>query len=168
MLQYAPSSTITNDASTQCLLLVGTDLRKLALDGYNPKNLIGCDLRRDFIDIGYELFNDKNTCEISFFTADVFKLAPTLISTPSAVPLASVTKLEELKGRLTHIYAGALFHLFAEAAQYALACRLVSMLKQESGAVIFGRHQGSKIAGYLDDHMGRCVSHSPKSSRHSC
>ena len=68
-----------------------------------------------------------------------------------------VTDLTQLRGKLTHIYAGALFHLFDEAVQRALAFRLALLLKRDTGAVIFGRHQGLEEAGMIDDHLARYV-----------
>ena len=34
---------------------MGTDVRKLVADGYPGANVLGCDLRRAFIDSGYTL-----------------------------------------------------------------------------------------------------------------
>ncbi|KAJ2978829.1 hypothetical protein NUW54_g11235 [Trametes sanguinea] len=77
---------------------------------------------------------------------------------------STVTSLIQLRGALTHIYTGALFHLFTEEAQYELAVRLVTLLKKVPGAVIFGRHQGRREAGVINDQYGRDrYGHSEKS-----
>jgi len=149
---------------------MGTDARKLVLDGYPAVNIAGCDLRSTFLDIGSnELFRDAGSCEISFFTADIFDVRPTK-SYAEIISLIGRTsgslrdalqnsysskltdaKLKLLKGRLNHIYAGALFHLFDEPTQYDIALRIVSLLKNASGSIIFGRHEGKEEAGDIDD-----------------
>lgn len=132
-------------------------MRKLVLDGYPGNNVAGCDLRQTFIDAGYKLFGDKATRPITFLTGDIFELSLQPAASPSSIPFNDVTTLEVLKGRLSHIYAGALFHLFNEDTQYAIAIRLALLLKDGAGGVIFGRHQGKEEAGVLDDGMGRFV-----------
>ena len=147
---------------------MGTDVRKLALDGFTATRVIGCDLRREFIEAGYTLFGDRASCGISFFSDDIFDLSPepaNMTARPSTVPLKEVASLKDLQGRLTYIYTGALFHLFDEQTQSALAARLVSLLRVPTdaslgdrpvrGCVIFGRHQGKRVAGIIDADMGR-------------
>lgn len=148
---------------------MGTDLRKALLDGYPSDFLIGCDIRQTYIDQGHELFSDsRESCPITFFISDIFELpltpniAPPL---PSVLSEGKLQKLEELKGRLSVIYAGALFHLFNEETQFAIAIRLLLLLRRpsasESGGdgpkkvVIFGRHQGLEEAGMIPDWLGR-------------
>lgn len=151
---------------------MGTDVRKLVLDGYPAANVAGCDLRSTFMDMGKnDLFLDADRCEITFFTADIFDVSPNSSAqvTNGAYPLASGGKtlrdaLREsnsdvgnaspitlLKGNLTHVYAGAFFHLFDEATQYSVALCLAALVKNAPGTVIFGRHQGKEEAGNLDD-----------------
>ena len=141
---------------------MGTDVRKLAYDGYPAARIFGCELRPEYIALGHELFNDSPaSCAIRFLSGNVFDMpvSPSE-SEPSPVPpgsLEMVTDLTQLHGKLTHIYAGALFHLFDEAVQRALAFRSALLLKRDTGAVIFGRHQGLEEAGMIDDHLGRYV-----------
>ncbi len=135
---------------------VGTDVRKLAYDGYPASHILGCDLREEYIELGYTLFRDKETCPIRFFASDVFAL-PTSPPPPrsDALDITTVSDLSNLYGSLTHIYTGALFHLFDKESQHGLAVRLARLLKREPGAIIFGRHQGLDHEGYIDDHLGR-------------
>ncbi|KAI0330294.1 hypothetical protein GY45DRAFT_1370866 [Cubamyces sp. BRFM 1775] len=148
---------------------MGTDVRKLVYDGYPASRVLGCDLRPEFIQLGYELFGDVDQCPIRFFTSDVFELPTSdvaeLPSADTARPdVASITGLSQLRGALTHIYTGALFHLFDEETQRGLALRLVTLLKRKPGAVVFGRHQGLHEEGYINDHLGRNrYGHSEKS-----
>lgn len=149
---------------------VGTDVRKLAYDGHPASHILGCDLREEYIELGYTLFRDKDTCPIRFFTSDVFDL-PTSPPAPKlreAKPLdvTTISDLSQLYDSLTHIYTGALFHLFDKENQYGLAIRLARLLKREPGAVIFGRHQGLESEGYIDDHLGRYCD--PDELWHAC
>ncbi|KAI0826567.1 hypothetical protein BC628DRAFT_1419076 [Trametes gibbosa] len=146
---------------------MGTDVRKVVQDGYPANQVLGCDIRPEYITLGHELFADAGRSPIRFFTANVFDLSPApsaAESSPTAAPedlekLLSpstvITDLAQLRGALTHVYAGALFHLFDEETQYALALRVAALLRRRPGAVVFGRHQGLEEEGYVDDHLGR-------------
>ncbi|KAI0653882.1 hypothetical protein C8Q70DRAFT_551209 [Cubamyces menziesii] len=149
---------------------MGSDVRKLVYDGYPASQVLGCDLRPEFIQLGYELFGDTETCPIRFFTSDVFGLPTSVAEVRATVTetphpdVSAVTDLSQLRGALTHIYTGALFHLFDEDNQRGLALRLATLLRRTPGAVIFGRHQGLHEEGYINDHLGRDrYGHSEKS-----
>ncbi|KZT25994.1 hypothetical protein NEOLEDRAFT_1092028 [Neolentinus lepideus HHB14362 ss-1] len=143
---------------------MGTDLRKLAQDGHPESSLLGCYLRPEYIQLGYKLYDDRNSCAIQFFSDNVLDLPFPPSSPDATLQINQVTKLAELAGRLTHIYTGALFHLFDESTQEAMALRVASLIKRESGSIIFGRHQGLATAGYIQDHMDRSrYGHSPSS-----
>lgn len=145
---------------------MGTDLRYLVQIGYPSSSVIGCDLRRDFIDLGHALYADRDTCPIPFFVADVFDI--TLRPFPQTVDnvgpsVKDVRSLDELRGRVKYIYAGALFHLFDEGTQEAIAGRLATLLDVTEGsgpAVLFGRHSAKAEEGVINDAMGRYVERS--------
>lgn len=142
------------------LWTVGTDVRKLVADGYPAAHVMGCDLRAEFIDYGHQLYQDTAHCPIHFFASDIFEVPhpfPADAAPPAVDDLAHVTDLKQLRGAVTHFYTGALFHLFDEPTQYALALRVAALLKRVPGAVVFGRHQGLAEAGMIDDHLGRYV-----------
>lgn len=139
---------------------VGSDVRKLVYDGYPAERVLACDLRREYIDLGHALYRDAETCSIRFFTSDIFAYTPPTESPaahPAELQLSEVLDLAQLQGALTYIYTGALFHLFDESTQYAIALRLAWLLRRAPGAVIFGRHAGLVEAGMIDDHLGRCA-----------
>jgi hypothetical protein len=161
---------------------VGTDVRRLARDGYKRDHILGCDLRDTYVDLGYRLYDDMpGTNPIRFFTADIFELsvpppsssqdyaaADPMLDETAPVPekdpavaretsLPTVENLSALRGRVNHIYSGALFHLFDEDTQMAIALRMAVLLRRAPGAVVFGRHQGKKEAGLIADHMSRHV-----------
>jgi hypothetical protein len=139
--------------------LVGTDVRKLVSDGYPATNVMGCDLRQEFLDYGYKLYRDKDKSQIHFFPSDIFETPYPAAKSEAPIPsldIATVTDLSQLVGVVAHFYTGALFHLFDESTQYALALRVATLLNRSTGSVIFGRHQGLVEAGMIDDHLGRC------------
>ncbi|KAI0084617.1 hypothetical protein BDY19DRAFT_521616 [Irpex rosettiformis] len=134
---------------------MGSDVRKIVSDGYPAINVLGVDLRQEFLDLGYRLYGPSR--DINFFTSDIFEIPyPVPKAAPADdTPFSSVKDLLQLRGRITHFYTGALFHLFDESTQYALALRVAELLKREPGGVVFGRHQGLVEAGYINDHLGR-------------
>lgn len=134
---------------------VGTDVRRLVFDGYPASNVLGCDLRQSYIDQGHELYRDADTCGIRFFTSDVFDIPVRQAAVTNALPLSDVTAFSELQNRVTHLYTALLFHLFDEASQYAIAIRVATLLRRQSGAVIFGRHQGMPRASLITDNYFR-------------
>ena len=142
---------------------MGTDLRHIVQSGYPSTSVIGCDIRRDFIDLGHALYADRDTCPIPFFVGDVFDitLRPFPQTADDACPLLkNVRSLDELRGHVKYLYAGAIFHLFDEGTQEAIARRLVTLLDVTEGngpAVLFGRHVVKEAEGVIDDAMGRYV-----------
>lgn len=138
-------------------VVVGTDVRNLVQDGYPASQVLGTDLRREYIDTGLnDLYRDADTCPIHFFSSDIFEV-PLLSSAKSTTPLHKITKLEQLVERVNHIYTGALFHLFDERTQFAIALRVGTLLNRKEGGVIFGRHQGREAEGVIPDVMERLL-----------
>jgi hypothetical protein len=143
--------------------IVGTDLRHIVQSGYPSTSVIGCDIRDDFIDLGHTLYADRDTCPIPFFVGDIFDttLRPfPQVADDGCPSLQDVRSLNELRGRIKYVYTGALFHLFDEGTQEAIARRLVTLLDVTEGvgpAVLFGRHVAKEEEGVIDDTMGRYV-----------
>ncbi|KAJ7048499.1 hypothetical protein C8F01DRAFT_1070785 [Mycena amicta] len=128
----------------------GTDLRKLAADGFPAQNLIGCDLRQEFWDYGHELFRSTpETLPIKFLAGDIFDLdffAPgTKIETPPT--LSTLTSLTPLNKHLSVIHVSYLFHLFSEEKQLELARILEGLLSPEPGSLILGAHVSREVKG---------------------
>ncbi|KLO13389.1 hypothetical protein SCHPADRAFT_904223 [Schizopora paradoxa] len=145
---------------------MGTDVRKAAHDGYPEENLVGSDLHEEYLRLGYKLYDDESTCKINFFAADIFDLD--LEENTNAVdsPLESkaIANLHDIMGRVTHVYAGLLFHLFEEDTQAQLARRLAILLKKTPGSIIFGRHEGRDEPGFINAEKDRPrFGHSPES-----
>lgn len=134
---------------------MGTDARRLVFDGYPASNVLACDLRQSYIDQGHELYQDADTCKIRFFTSDVFDIPGCSTVATNSLPLSDVTTFSELQNRVTHMYTALLFHLFDEVSQFAIAIRVATLLRRQSGAVIFGRHQGMSKASLITDNFFR-------------
>ncbi|TCD65129.1 hypothetical protein EIP91_003060 [Steccherinum ochraceum] len=142
---------------------MGSDVRRLAFDGYPAANIIGTDLRQEFIDLGLELYRDRDTCKTRFFADDIFTVSPKTVDA-RPTEFSTATKLVQLKGQVSHLFLGALFHLYDEQTQYAIALAVATLLKHEKGSIIFGWHQGQDKEGAVDDEYlrGR-FAHSPAS-----
>lgn len=51
----------------------GTDLRYLATLGANEKKLYGIDLVEEFVQLGFDLFGDKENCQMNFFGGNILE-----------------------------------------------------------------------------------------------
>jgi len=128
----------------------GQDIRKLVSEGAPSENIYGTDLRRPFIDLGYELFNDKDKLRATFVVADIFD--------PSS-------DLKRLDGQIDIIYAGAFFHLFGWDEQKRIAIRLVSLLRPAPESMVVGRQTGNLKPGafpHLDKPGSTMYRHDPE------
>jgi hypothetical protein len=76
----------------------------------------------------------------------------------------NLTSLNQLCGHVTAIHASALFQLFSEEKQRALAQALGSLLAPVSGACIFGWSPGLPEAGYVEY---QCKASYPRQFCHS-
>ena len=92
-------------------------------------SLYGAELRPEFIELGYELFKDKETLQSSFLVGDLFTGE-------------HFRNLEEAGG-VDVVYAASIFHLFDWEQQVRVAERVVGLLKKRKGSVVLGRQRGN-------------------------
>ncbi|KAK2592264.1 hypothetical protein QQS21_010051 [Conoideocrella luteorostrata] len=124
----------SNDALLDLGCCVGQVLRQLRHDGVRGSQLFGTDVRPEFVDIGYDLFQDRDSLGAVFVAGDM--LDP------------DDHRLDELSRKVTIIYAGSFFHLFNWTQQLYIGKRLVGFLKQGTkNAFIYGRHIGTSRPG---------------------
>lgn len=131
------------------------------LDGWPATSAVASDLRREFWDIGHELF--KSTPEsfpATFVQGDVFDddFLSVAVDSPShpthpshsltTTPLNTITTLTPLIHRVSAIHTSHFFHLFTQAQQLLLARRLSALLLPKAGSIIFGQHASRPIAGF--------------------
>lgn len=105
----------------------GQELRKLSFDGVPRERLYGSDLRLELLDLGFELFNDRDKWSASsFFPMDIFS---------PAVP-------ENMRFSIVRI--AMVFHLFTLDRQILAAIEVVTkILEAKPGALIIGSQAGS-------------------------
>lgn len=91
------------------------DLRKLVHDGVPSTSLSGSELEAGFIDLGYDLFRDRDALQAKFSVNDFFD---------------ETTQNEVLQeGAFDYIYAASFFHLFGWEEQVQAFSRAVRLLK---------------------------------------
>ncbi|KAJ5618751.1 porphobilinogen deaminase protein [Penicillium lagena] len=130
---------------------VGQVLRKLAFDGVDPARLYGTDLSPEFLELGFELFNDREK-----FGPDSFVAADLLDPSDEG--------LKKLEGKVTLVSAGNFFHLFDWDQQVLAARRIIKFLKPDvRDAVILGGQIGSSKPGNFTTWTGATrFLHDPK------
>ncbi len=107
------------------------DVRRLVADGVDSRQIYGSDLRLEFIDLGYELFRDRETLRTRFIDADIFN---------------AESDLKDLVGKVDIIGASSFFHLFSWDEQIKIARQVLRLLKPIPGSLLIGRQIGHREA----------------------
>lgn len=146
--------TQSNDIILDLGCCFAQDLRKLISDGAPGENLYGIELRQGFVDLGYQVFRDKETFNGRFLVVNVLDdVAPEGI-------------LKEVEGKVNIVYGANIFHLFDYTNQLLLARRVAAMLKPVPGSIIVGRQRGNINAGEFEhrtDEKGTMFQHNEDS-----
>ncbi|RYP57380.1 hypothetical protein DL769_009517 [Monosporascus sp. CRB-8-3] len=108
---------------------LGQDIRKLVADGAPPQNIYGVELEAPFIDVGYDLFRDKETLQAHLMQAD-------------ALDLTNDSTLSKLTGTMDYVHLGMVIHVFDRNKQRLLLENCVQVLKPEAGTLILGESVG--------------------------
>ena len=118
---------------------LGQDLRKMSLDGIPQKNLFGLDIEQEFINLGYELFGDKSSNQITFITTNILDMQ----------------QFHQLKEKLSVniIYTSAVIHLLNKDDIRSLLANINTLLSE--GGIFFGQTTGLKNPGNIQDNSGR-------------
>jgi hypothetical protein len=116
---------------------VAQDLRKLVHDGAPASQLHGAELEAPFIEMGYELFRDRETFKAQFMVADIFDMS-------------ADRPLSELEGKMDIVHVGLFLHLFDWPDQVAACERIVSILKPEAGVLVLGQQMGTTAPGRVN------------------
>ncbi|KIH89205.1 hypothetical protein SPBR_07674 [Sporothrix brasiliensis 5110] len=121
----------------------GYMLRQLAADGAPTANLVGSDLEQLFIDLGFDLFRDRDTFKGTFVAADMLE---------DDEAGAGQKELTALDGTLDVVHAASFFHIFSWEDQVRLGERVVRFFRPadktkatNSGQprLLFGRQVGN-------------------------
>lgn len=113
---------------------LGQDIRKLVADGVPSSHLYGAELQPEFIDLGYDFFQDRESLRTSFIQADV-------------LDIGTANPLNELSGAFDFIHLGMVLHIYQWDQQRDMLERCVDLLKPESGVLILGQALGSADGG---------------------
>jgi SAM-dependent methyltransferase len=112
---------------------LGQDLRKLVFDGVPLNNIYGAELRPEFLDLSYELFQDELNFRSRLIVGDILDIHN--------------SGLANLVGKVDIVYAGAFIHLFDWDHQVLCCVGIVNLLKPQRGSVVYGRQAGRSEAG---------------------
>ncbi|KAK7733032.1 hypothetical protein SLS53_008361 [Cytospora paraplurivora] len=129
---------------------LGQDIRKLVADGAPSENLYGAELLGDFIDLGYDLFRDKETLKTRFIQADI---------------LDPNSPIQELKGSIDFIHLGMVLHVFGWEDQRKLLETSVQILKPQPGTLIIGQAVGHTEGIYSTGRDSGSFRHNEESFR---
>ncbi|KAI8584081.1 hypothetical protein K450DRAFT_296820 [Umbelopsis ramanniana AG] len=121
---------------------LGTDIRQLILDGYPGTSIVGVDLYRHFIDIGYDLFKDKDTLDVKFISGNIFD--DHFLSPSDDIETAP---LDQYKHQITYLNAGSVLHLF-DGEQIRNFIRRAALLMKPGGWFVGAHVGGNRTAQY--------------------
>ena len=114
----------------------GQDIRRLVADGVPGEKLYGADLRLEFLELGYELFQDKGSLKAHFLEGDIFE---------EDEEAEGGKELSRLNGKIDIIHAAAFLHLFDWEEQVRAGTRMVRLMTEHS--LIFGWQVGTTKPG---------------------
>ncbi|KAI1632508.1 hypothetical protein F4809DRAFT_627466 [Biscogniauxia mediterranea] len=104
---------------------LGQDIRKLVADGVPSQNIYGAELHGPFIDLGYDLWRDRDTLQAHLMQADALTLEG--------------GSLGDLQGTIDYIHLGMVLHVFDRPRQALLLENCVRLLKPDQpGTMILG------------------------------
>ncbi|KAI0003553.1 hypothetical protein F4779DRAFT_95455 [Xylariaceae sp. FL0662B] len=125
---------------------VGQVLRQLVFDGVDSTRLYGTDIESRFLEVGYDLFKDREKLKATFVAGD-------LLSKGEGGD--GDDRLKVLDGKMSIIHASSFFHLFTWENQVRAAQRMIRFLDpNDPGAMIFGRHVGTTTPGDKENPRG--------------
>ncbi|KAJ9604881.1 hypothetical protein H2200_010996 [Cladophialophora chaetospira] len=112
----------------------GTELRYLvSREGIPGEQLYGFDIESRFINLGYDLFRDRDSLRSTLVRGDL----ATPLETSENAHLAGV------KGNIDVVYASSVLHLWGWDGMLAAAKRLVELTSDTPGTMIVGKQLGS-------------------------
>jgi len=112
---------------------LGQDIRKLIFDGAPISQVTGVELNQGFIDLGYELFRDKDMLNHRMVAANVMESVDSIES-----PLCPFV------GKQSVVQLGMILHLFTWEEQLVVFEHAIQLLKpDETGTLIIGQASGN-------------------------
>lgn len=126
---------------------LGQNIRQLVHAGVPPGRLVAVDLRGSLMELGFELFRDRDALlgkekGVLFITGDVLANS------------SGEDELAQLDGKVSIVHAANLFHLFGWREQVVLGKSIVKFMQVVKGSrskerpqFVFGRQVGSLVGG---------------------
>ncbi|KAL2828458.1 hypothetical protein BDW59DRAFT_49677 [Aspergillus cavernicola] len=133
VLEYLRTSPDAGFLDAGCCF--GQEIRFLAHQGIPGRQLFGLDLEQAFIDLGYQLFQDKDRLDATFASGSL------------TVDNDSEELIQTIGGKIDIIFASSLLHLWDYKMQLKAATRLVRLFRDRVGVMFVGRQVGSLFAG---------------------
>lgn len=118
---------------------MGTDLRRMNFDGANQENLYGLELENRFIELGYDLFNDRASNKMTFLTGNILDIA--------------VIDQLNLQNKFDIIYSSAVIHLLNKDDIKKLIQNIYNFLKPNG--IFFGQTSGLSEPHEIEDSTGK-------------
>lgn len=113
---------------------VGQDIRKLVADGAPRQQLLGAELQPEFIDLGYDFFQDRDRLSAKMMQANV-------------LDRSAGSPFDELAGTLDYIHLGMVLHVFERDQQREVLENCIRLLKPKRGVLILGQAVGNADGG---------------------
>jgi len=123
---------------------LGQDIRKLIYDGVATTSIVGLELDPGLLEIGFDLFQDRQTLNVPFVIGDllVFGSKSTDTNLDNATNNDSSTT-PDLRRKFTIINASSLLHLFPLPLQHRLVQAMIELLLPQPGSRILGWQLGN-------------------------
>ena len=125
--------------------------------GVSSSQMYGLDLEQRFIEMGYDLFQDRDRLHAKFVSGD-------LLAAPGT---AGSDELDILFENMDIVFASSLLHFWDWDDMLLAAIRLVSFTKNKTGSMVGGRQMGSLKAGsyFMPGMGGRVYRHNVESMK---
>ncbi|KAI0545618.1 hypothetical protein F4679DRAFT_560611 [Xylaria curta] len=132
---------------------LGQDIRKLIFDGVPAENVAGAELRQGYIDLGYDLFRDRETLASEMHQANV-------LDDPTVAPWP------QLLGRFDIVNFSFVLHCFSRDKQVVMFEQGIRVLKAgKLGTTIMGMASGANESHMSMWHGEGVFIHNPETFR---
>ena len=152
---------------------VGQDIRSLVHASVPSSRIVGAELEPAFIDLGYDLFQDRGKLGVDFLFGDILKIngsirpsSPITDDSKSTLSSARGSTLQSLVGRVSILWCSAFLHLWDRPGQVDACRKMLLLMRNEKGVKIMGRHAGSRTPGlvkHITNPGGLMYKHNPES-----
>lgn len=126
---------------------LGQDIRKLIYDGVPAASIVGLELDRGLLKLGFDLFRDRQSLNVPFVIGDLLvfggKSTDTNLESATNSSSPNVDGTPNLRSKFTFINASSLLHLFPLPLQHRLVQAMIELLLPQPGSRILGWQLGN-------------------------